>query len=340
MASDGGHAVHDRIDSQDTLAAPSPPLPAGGEKLKDTATPRESSPDRAPPGKKGVRFWLIFASILLATFEAALEQTAISTALPTISASLSNGHDGGDASWIANTYMIASAAFCPWTAGLANIFGRKPVLLSGLGLFTLGSLLCALAKNMNTMLAGRSIQGAGGGIIFAITEVILSDIVPLAERGAYQGAFSATWTLASATGPIVGGAFASFNWRWLFWINLPLSGAILAVVIPFMKLKSPEGSMREKLRKMDWIGNLVFIPSISVLILGLVWGGAEHPWRSAPVIATIVCGFLGLIAWFYVEKHFVRYPTVPFDAIFQRTSVVGFLTSFLHGIVAMSVYYY
>ncbi|BGP13040.1 hypothetical protein JCM10213_000955 [Rhodosporidiobolus nylandii] len=293
-------------------------------------------------GKKGLRFWLIFISLLLATFEAALEQTALATALPTISSTLTAGSSssGGDYSWIANVYMITSAAFIPWSGGLAYIFGRRPVMLAGLGLFSLGSLVCALAKNMNTMLAGRGIQGAGGGIILAIVEVILSDIVPLAERGVYQGAFSATWTLASATGPLIGGAFSSFDYRWLFWINLPLSAVISAVIIPCVKLNAPEGSWRDKMQKMDWLGNFLFIPSMSVLILGLVWGGSAYPWKSAHVVATIVVGTLGLVAWFFVEKHFVRYPTVPFVGLVNRTTVVGYITTWLHGIVAMGVYYY
>ncbi|GAA5917745.1 hypothetical protein JCM6882_001311 [Rhodosporidiobolus microsporus] len=295
----------------------------------------------APAGnKKGVRFWLIFLGLLLATFEAALEQTALATALPTMAADLSTGSSNeGDFSWIANVYMLTSAAFIPWAGGLCNLFGRRPIMLLALFLFTLGSIICAVAKDLNTMLAGRGIQGAGGGIIFVVVEVILSDIVPLAERGVYQGAFSATWSVASAAGPLVGGAFSSFNWRWLFWVNLPLSAAVTAVVMLFMKLKKPEGTWREKIEKMDWLGNFLFIPSMSVLILGLVWGGSSYPWRSAQVIAPIICGALGLLGWFFVEKHYVKYPTVPFAALMNRTSVVGFLTTGFHGVVAMAVYY-
>ncbi|GAA6040137.1 hypothetical protein JCM8097_002047 [Rhodosporidiobolus ruineniae] len=310
----------------------------------DTSTSRQDDDgelERAPAGKKGIRFWLTFLSLLLATFEAALEQTALATALPTISTELSpDGGHGSDYSWYANIYMLASAAFIPWSGGLANIFGRKPIMLASLALFSLGSLVCALAKNPNTMMAGRGIQGAGGGIIFAIVEILLSDLVPLAERGVYQGAFSATWSIASAAGPLVGGAFAGFYWQGLFWINLPMSAVVALVVIFCVKLKAPEGSAREKFAKMDWIGNLIFIPAVSVLILGLVWGGTSYPWRSAQVIAPIVCGAIGLIVWFYVEAHWVKVPTVPFKALLNRTSLVGYITTFLHGIVAMGVYYY
>ncbi|GAA5840910.1 hypothetical protein JCM11251_007637 [Rhodosporidiobolus azoricus] len=323
---------------------PQTPLTAGdAQPLEEKSSrPEETLDDLATPGsRKGVRFWLIFAGLLLATFEAALEQTALATALPTISAELATGEGGeGDFSWIANVYMLTSAALTPWSGGLAMIFGRRPVMLFALFLFTLGSIICAVAQDLNTMLAGRGIQGAGGGIIFVVVEVILSDIVPLAERGVYQGAFSATWSVASAAGPLIGGAFASFNWRWLFWINLPLSAGVTVVVVLFMKLKKPEGTWREKVEKMDWIGNFIFIPSISILIMGLVWGGAAYPWRSAHVIATLVCGALGLIAWFFVEKHFVKYPTVPFTALMNRTSLVGFLTTGFHAVAAMAVYYY
>ncbi|BGP37005.1 hypothetical protein JCM10449v2_000909 [Rhodotorula kratochvilovae] len=343
MAHEGDLTLHDRADSGATLAPGDELKPsfdlAGDGDLVDKGM--EGAP--APRAKKSLRHWLIFVSLLLATFDAAVEQTAISTALPTIAADLNSS----DYAWVANTFMIASAAVIPWSGGLAYIFGRRAVMYAGLGLFSVGSVICAVAHNMNTMLAGRGIQGAGGGIIFAAVEIILSDMVPLAERGVYQGAFSATWSVASATGPLLGGAFASFNWRWLFAANALLALPCFVITFLFMKLKGPEGDMRDKLRKMDWhvpylppIGNLIFIPSISVLILGIVWGGETHPWRSAPVIATIVCGALGLVLWFYVEKHWVKYPTVPFDAMMNRTSLVGFLTTFLHGIAAMAVYYY
>ncbi|CEQ40448.1 SPOSA6832_02063, partial [Sporobolomyces salmonicolor] len=355
------------------------------EKEKENAGVQEGveqldDDERVREGRgKGFRFWAVFASLLVATFMAALEQTALSTALPSISASLDAT---ADESWIANAYLLASAAWMPWAGGLAQIFGRRPVLLVGLAFFALGSILCGAAVNMNMMLAGRGvsascslpcllrispsremetgIQGAGGGIIFVLVEVVLSDIVPLSERGVYQGCFSCVWTLASATGPIIGGAFASFDWTWLFWINLPLSALVAAVVVAFMRLKAPEGRWMDKLGKMDWcasafslrplwispnlyytrrIGNLVFIPSISVLILGLVSGGTSHSWSSAYVLASIICGAAGLVAWFFVEKHYVEHPTVPFAALMNRTSIVGYVTNFLHGVIALSVYY-
>ncbi|TNY24273.1 major facilitator superfamily domain-containing protein [Rhodotorula diobovata] len=334
-AHEGVEPVRARTDSDATIAPGDAPVDHDLKlKAADEAADLEGS--TAVGGKKGLRFWLVFACLLLATFNAAVEQTAISTALPTIADDL----NGSDYAWIANVFMICSAAVIPWSGGLAYILGRRPVFYGGLGLFSVGSVICAVAQDMTTMLAGRGVQGAGAGVTFALVEVILSDLVPLKERGVYQGAFSATWSVASAVGPLLGGAFASFNWRWLFALNALLAIPCFVITAAFMKLRGPEGNWRDKLAKMDWIGNLIFIPSISVLILGIVWGGETHPWRSAPVIATIVCGAVGLVLWFVVERHWVKHPTVPFEAMMNRTSLVGFFSTFLHGVVAMGVYYY
>ncbi|GAA5892071.1 hypothetical protein JCM8208_001426 [Rhodotorula glutinis] len=328
------HRTHTRVDLQATVAEQDER--ALDDDKADQAGELGLEGAAAATGKKDLRFWLVFACLLLATFNAAVEQTAISTALPTIARDL----NGDDYAWIANVFMICSAAVIPWSGGLAYVLGRRVVFYGGLALFTLGSVVCAVAQNMDTMLAGRGVQGAGAGVIFAAVEIILSDMVPLAERGVYQGAFSATWSVASAAGPLLGGAFAGFNWRYLFAFNALLAVPCFVITFLFMKLKGPEGDLREKLSKMDWIGNLIFIPSISVLILGIVSGGELHPWTSAYVIAIIVCGAVGLVLWFVVEKHWVKHPTVPFDAMMNRTSLVGFLTTFLHGVVAMGVYYY
>ncbi|KPV76700.1 uncharacterized protein RHOBADRAFT_12386 [Rhodotorula graminis WP1] len=323
------HRTRTRTDSQATVAVQDDS--ALDDDKADKAGELGVEGLQATAGKKDLRFWLVFACLLLATFNAAVEQTAISTALPTIARDL----NGDDYAWIANVFMICSAAVIPWSGGLAYILGRRAVFYGGLALFTLGSVVCAVAQNMDTMLAGRGVQGAGAGVIFAAVEIILSDMVPLAERGVYQGAFSATWSVASAAGPLLGGASkvpratcARSSARW--------TGASALPPLP----PSRQGTAHLTLDARDRIGNLIFIPSISVLILGIVSGGELHPWTSAYVIATIVCGAAGLVLWFVVEKHWVKHPTVPFDAMMNRTSLVGFLTTFLHGVVAMGVYYY
>jgi len=313
--------------------------PAAGETHGSGEATREATivdEDNANTTPKDHRFWLIMLGLLVATFISALDLTAISTALPTISHALKSD----DFTWIGNAYSITATAVIPWSGGLANVFGRRPILLGGLVFFALGSALCGAANNMNTMLAGRAFQGVGSGVILSLVEIVVSDIVSLSERGAYQGAFGSIWALASAAGPLIGGVFAKKNYRWLFYMNLPLTAIVLAIVGLFMNLKTPPGTMKEKLRRMDWIGNLIFIPSISVFIIGLVWGGQQYAWNSAHVLASLIVGALGLVAWYIIEKYYCEYPTVPFKLLMNRTTVIGYFTTFMHGIMALTLIYY
>jgi MFS family permease len=312
------------------------PLDHAAPKSELAETIKEEDAGRSESAPKDIRFWLIIMGLLVATFLSALDLTAISTALPTIAHALKSE----DFTWIGNAYSITATSVIPWSGGLAHVFGRRPILLGGLISFAVGSALCGAANNMNTMLAGRAFQGVGSGVILSLVEIILADLVPLSERGSFQGAFGAVWALASATGPPIGGALAVKNYRWLFYMNLPLTAGVAAIVGLFMNLKIPPGTMREKLGRMDWIGNLVFIPSISIFIMGLVWGGQQYAWDSAHVLAPLIIGAVGLIAWYFIEKYHCEHPTVPFKLLMNRTTLIGFFTTFVHGILALSVFFY
>ena len=127
------------------------------------------------------------------------------------------------------------------------------------------------------------INSVGAGGILSLTEIVLADLVPLSERGSYQGAFGAIWSLASALGPVIGGAFATKNWRGLFWMNLPLTAIVFAIVAAFVDLPIPEGSFKSKIARMDFFGNAVFIPSITLFVVGLTYGGNTYPWTDVHV---------------------------------------------------------
>ncbi|KDE03201.1 hypothetical protein MVLG_06292 [Microbotryum lychnidis-dioicae p1A1 Lamole] len=292
--------------------------------------------DAATCSEKGIRFWLIIVSLMLATFLAALDVTAISTALPTIAEAL----DSREFAWIANAYSVTSCAFIPLAGGLSAIFGRREVLLVALAFFFVGSAMCGAAKSIDLMLAGRALQGVGAGSILTLTEIVLADLVPLSERGTYQGLFGAIWSLASATGPIIGGALAQAYWPALFYINLPLSFFIAIVVTLCMKLNKPPGTRQENLARIDFLGNFIFIVSITLLIIGLVWGGAPYPWSSAHVLAPLIIGIVGLLVWGVYESRYATHPTVPFSVMKNRTTIIGFFTTFIHGISGLALFYY
>lgn len=300
-------------------------------------SPSELPP--VPPGtKKTTAFWLSFVAIIVSIFLSALDLTAVATALPTITEQL-NG--GDNFVWVGSAYALASTAILPLSGRLADIFGRKPIMLISIGFFAVGSALAGSAQNMNMMIAARTIQGIGGGGIINLVEIITSDLVPLAERGIYQGMLGLTWAFASGIGPPIGGALTQkASWRWLFYLNLPLSGMAFVLVIIFLKVRTPEGSISSKMARVDWFGNLIVIAGTTLAVIGLAWGGGRHPWTSAAVLAPLIIG-LALVGLFILyEAKVPREPTIPWELLSNRTSFSGYMATLIHGITSISIIYY
>lgn len=243
-------------------------------------------------------------------------------------------------SWIASSYALSSTVFIPIFAGLAEVFGRKPVLLSAIALFAIGSTVCGAATNMSMMIAGRTVAGIGGGGILASVEIVVADLVPLAERGLYFGLLGLVWAISSAIGPVMGGLLAVRQWRWLFYLNLPIAGLALGLVLVFMNLRIPSGTLQDKLGRIDWLGNSLFLLASTSIILGLTFGGDMFPWKSAATLVPLVGGFALLLAFFWVEKNFVENPIVPFVLLSNRTTVIGYIETLLHGLVSIGVIYF
>ncbi|OBZ67783.1 putative transporter C3H1.06c [Grifola frondosa] len=241
--------------------------------------------------KKGTTFWCIFLSICVALFLSALELTAVSTALPTIAYDL----HATDFVWVGSAYALSSTAFLPMSGGLAQLFGRRPALLACLALFALGSGICGGAKSMAMLIAGRTVQGLGGGGIQSLSAIILADLVTLHERGLYAGLFGLTWSIACIIGPVVGGSLADRGqWRWLFYLNLPICGLAAIFVFMFLNLPAPPGTLREKLMRLDWIGNFLVIGTrvLVPLILGLVGLGVFILYEAKWGLNLCLSGYL------------------------------------------------
>ncbi|PPR05628.1 hypothetical protein CVT26_009350 [Gymnopilus dilepis] len=288
---------------------------------------------------KGTRFWLAMLCIMLSTFLAAFDTTSVSTALPTIIADL----HGAEFVWIGSGYTLASVAAIPMSSHLANIFGRRPVLLICILLFALGSALCGGAQSMNMLIGGRAVQGAGAGGILALTEIILSDLVPLHERGMYQGMIGSVWSVACTIGPPVGGAFASrkdWTWRGLFYLNLPLTGIAFVACIFCLNLRVPKSNLSQKLARIDWTGNVIIIASTTSVLLGLTWGGVRFPWSSARVLVPLIVGLAGVASFVVYEAFVPVEPTLPIRLLRNRTSVSGYFATAIHGILVAAVFFY
>jgi EmrB/QacA subfamily drug resistance transporter len=223
----------------------------------------------------------ILMSLLLTMFLAALDQTIVATALPTI------GRQFGDVSslsWVITAYLLASTAVAPVFGTLSDIYGRRAMIITALGLFIIGSILCALAPNMPVLILARGLQGIGGGGIMPIVQTVISDLVTPRERGQYQAYFSSVWMVAGIGGPILGGVFAEhLHWSMIFWINVPLGLGSLAMLLPKMG-KIP---VFHRKRKVDWTGGLLLMASAVVFMLVLTWGGNRYLWLSPTILAMI-----------------------------------------------------
>ena len=234
---------------------------------------------RAPLTQREVR--TILLSLLLTMFLAALDQTIVATALPTIGRQF---QDVSSLSWVITAYLLASTAVAPVFGSLSDIYGRRAMIITALSLFIAGSVLCAVAPSMPVLILARGLQGLGGGGIMPIVQTVSSDVVTPRERGHYQASFSGVWMVAGISGPVLGGVFAEhLHWSMIFWINLPLGLASLAMLLPRMG-KIP---VFHRKRKVDWLGGVLLMASAVVLMLVLTWGGNRYHWLSPTIMAMI-----------------------------------------------------
>jgi EmrB/QacA subfamily drug resistance transporter len=257
---------------------------------------------RAPLTPDEVR--AILASLMVAMFLAALDQTIVATALPTIGRQF---QDVSNLSWVITAYLLASTAVAPVFGTLSDIYGRRAMIVTSLSLFIAGSVLCAVAPSLPMLIVGRGLQGLGGGGILPIVQTIISDIVSPRERGQYQAYFSGVWVAAGIGGPVLGGVFAEhLHWSMIFWINLPLALAALAMLLPKMG-KIPAFHRR---RKVDWLGGILLMASAVVFMLVLTWGGNRYLWLS-PVILAMIGASLALAVSFVWHAGRADEPFLP-----------------------------
>ena len=234
---------------------------------------------KAPLTQSEVR--TIVISLMLTMFLAALDQTIVATALPTIGRQF---QDVSNLSWVITAYLLASTAVAPVFGTLSDIYGRRAMIVVALSLFVVGSILCAVAPNMPVLILARGLQGLGGGGIMPIVQTVISDIVTPRERGQYQAYFSGVWLAAGIGGPVIGGVFAEhLHWSMIFWINVPLGLASLALLLPNMA-KIP---VFHRHRKVDWLGGVLLMAAAVVFMLVLTWGGNRYLWLSPVIMAMI-----------------------------------------------------
>ncbi|KAJ7235108.1 iron permease [Mycena haematopus] len=281
----------------------------------------------------------------------------MATALPSIVHDL-NGTDSF--AWVSTAYSLATTAILRFSGRLADVLGRRDVLLAALVVFAVGSAVCGSAHSMATLIAGRVIQGIGSGGIQSLTAIVVADIVPLKDRGFFNALTGATFTVATAAGPFIGGAIVQrTTWRWLFYINLPMSVMAIVSVSAFLRLRQPaRPKIRECLASLDLIGNMMIIGSAASCIIALTWAGITYPWTSVHVFVPLIVGIMGLIGAIVYEMFYSTNPSIPCSILANRTTLSGYVSfafvalnthkvildryvaSFVHGLVITSVTFY
>jgi EmrB/QacA subfamily drug resistance transporter len=291
---------------------------------------------RAPLTPNEVR--TILMSLMLTMFLAALDQTIVATALPTIGRQF---RDVSSLSWVISAYLLASTAVAPVFGTLCDVYGRRAMIITAMSLFLVGSVLCAVAPNMPVLILARGLQGLGGGGILPIVQTIISDIVSPRERGQYQAYFSGVWVAAGIGGPILGGVFAEhLHWSMIFWINVPLGLGSLALLLPRMG-KIPVFHRR---RKVDWTGGLLLMASAVVFMLVLTWGGNRFLWLSPTILAMIGASIALTLAFVWharnTEEPFLPLPLMGGPVVPYAMAAGGCAMGAMLGLtVHMPLYY-
>ncbi|KAI4135148.1 MAG: hypothetical protein LQ347_000909 [Umbilicaria vellea] len=215
------------------------------------------------------------------------------------------------------------------------------MILVALAFFLAGAVVAAVAHDFAILLVGRSLQGVGGGGLIALVEIVVTDLVPLRLRGKWIGVVTGTWSLGSVTGPIIGGALAEkVSWRWIFWINLPFIGVAFVVVPLFLRLQFKPSHFADQLRRVDWVGSVLFIASATSFLIPITWGGVSYPWHAWHTLVPLILGALGLIAFVLFEAYVAAEPLIPLSIFKNRTAVVSYIGTVVHGMILWSMLYY
>lgn len=263
----------------------------------------------------------ILLGVLLTMFLAALDQTIVAPALPTIARDL---HGFDSVSWVVTAYLLSATATTPILGKLSDLYGRRSVMVISVAVFLVGSVACALAPSMFLLICARAIQGAGGGALLSLANTIVADVVSPRERGRYQGYFASMFAIAGIMGPVLGGFFAEYiSWTVIFWINLPIG--IVAIWIARRALAHLP--VKGVAHHIDYLGSALMASATVSLLLALTWGGHRFAWLSAPILAMVLLSAV-LYALFLRQQSIAREPILPLslfaNPVIRMTSVLGF----------------
>ncbi len=276
------------------------------------------------PGLGQRSVFLVIGALMLGMLLAALDQTIVATALPTIAGDL---HGLSHLSWVVTGYLLLSTVSTPLWGKLGDMYGRKSFFQAAIVIFLVGSALSGLSSSMIELIIFRAVQGLGAGGLMVGAQAIIGDVVPPRERGKYQGIFGAVFGLASVVGPLLGGFFVqNLSWHWIFYVNIPIGLVALAVTARFLP-----SALRRVQHVIDYLGAVVLAGGVTCLVLLTTLGGTTYPWISLPIGIMAALGVV-LLAWFVLIERRAAEPILPLhlfrNRVFSATSAIGFIVGF------------
>lgn len=267
------------------------------------------------------RFGLIFAALMAAMLLASLDQTIVSTALPTIVGEL---HGVNHMAWVTTAYILAATIAMPVYGRLGDLIGRKALFLGGISVFLAGSVIAGSAQDMTWLIIGRAVQGLGGGGLMITSQAIIADLVPPRQRAKYMAPIGAVFGLSSVAGPLLGGWFTdSIGWRWAFWINLPVG--VVALVVGAFALRLPRKAGKVAL---DYLGFTLMATAVTCTVLVTTWGGTQYAWSDPVILGMAVGGILAWVLFFLAQSRAVE-PLIPLRLFHSRIFNIATVISLL-----------